>query len=170
MSAKGLSKLQRKILEAIAGLADGATNADLLERVCGWKPTEYGRHVGYRWEKCTIVGGRWVTDPRRADGGLKYTETCFGLAAFFYGYPRAPRVALSRALRRLTERGLVRRRDGHNLKFAPATCWVTWWELASKPATVDTRIGGLRSQPLRTAAEKPSARSPVIDVQAEVSL
>jgi hypothetical protein len=77
----GLSKLQRRILEAIGQLGV-ATTADLLERVCGWEPNSHR-----------------VT--RRPDGGLTYE------GSHFFGYPRSHRVALSRALTRLESRGLV---------------------------------------------------------------
>jgi len=79
----GLSKLQRRILTVMSGFT-AVTMRDLLERVCGWRPSD--------------SDGRCA---RRADGGL------FDREKLFYGMPHAPRVALSRAVQRLCARGLV---------------------------------------------------------------
>lgn len=80
----GLSDLQRRILTAAASL-EVATHADLLERVCGWKPSQYGGEAH-----------------RRHDGGLS------GKWVKWIGSPpRAQRVALSRAVCRLVARGLL---------------------------------------------------------------
>jgi hypothetical protein len=87
-TSSGLSKLQRRILSAIDEIG-AATSADLLERVCGWRPD---------------LSQGWMRDhkgERRSDGGLYLGEV------YYRGYPRSPRVALSRALQRLVARGLV---------------------------------------------------------------
>jgi hypothetical protein len=96
---RGPSKLQWRILAAIDSIGV-ATSADLLERVCGWKARgQYTDAIGRPCEP--------KADERRLDGGLVPGHLLAGGHYYFRGYPRAQRVALSRAVRRLEARGLV---------------------------------------------------------------
>jgi hypothetical protein len=89
----GLSKLQRRILTVLATFRV-TTTADLLERVYGWTPRA---DDGFRYR-------------RRPDGGLEYGGQWF--QAKQLAHEHATRVALSRAIHRLEDRGLVVRVGG----------------------------------------------------------
>jgi hypothetical protein len=134
MNASGLSKLQRKILAAIADVGGCATTQDLLERVYGWEPRLY------------------PGTPRRENGLLPLG---LGTSPRFFGFPRAPRVALSRALARLERRRLVSWCDVAWTQKARLGSYVAatgGWVLLASVLTDDTGATLCPMQPLQGEA------------------